>query len=85
MMVIVMFVQSLLLRELKISEVTFTLSRRKPLSYRNQSIDLRSKSMDLFLYDNGLRLERVKNTSIVKSTPINRSDKDTIVIDWIKS
>ena len=25
------------------------------------------------------------HTSIVKSTPINRSDKDTIVIDWIKS
>ena len=31
-----------------------TLSRRRPLSY------LRSKSMDWFLYDNGLRLERVK-------------------------
>ena len=26
-----------------------------------------------------------KHTSIVKSTPIKRSDKDTIVIDWIKS
>ena len=36
-----------------------TLSRRRPLSYRNQSIDLRSKSIDWFLYDNGLRLERV--------------------------
>ena len=36
------------------------LSRQRPLSYRNQSIDLRSKSMDWFLYDNGLRLERVK-------------------------
>ena len=36
------------------------LSRRRPLSYRNQSIDLQSKSMDWFLYDNGLRLERVK-------------------------
>ena len=30
--------------------------------YRNQSIDLRSKSMDWFLYDNGLRHERVKNS-----------------------
>ena len=38
-----------------------TLSRRKPLSYRNQSIDLQSKSMDWLLYDNGLRLERVKD------------------------
>ena len=33
-----------------------TLSRGRPLSYRNQSIDLQS----WFLYDNGLRLERVK-------------------------
>ena len=33
-----------------------------PLSYRNQSIDLQSKSIDLFLYDNGLRHERVKGT-----------------------
>ena len=29
------------------------------ISYRNQSIDLQSKSMDWFLYDNGLRHERV--------------------------
>ena len=42
---------------------------RRPLSYRNQSIDLLRKSMDWFLYDNGmdwflydngLRHERVK-------------------------
>ena len=31
--------------------------KRWPLSSRNQSIDLRSKSMDWFLYDNGLRVE----------------------------
>ena len=37
-----------------------TLSWRRPLSYRNQSIDLLSKSMDWFLYDNGLLHERVK-------------------------
>ena len=36
------------------------LSRRRRLSYRNQSIDLQKKSMDWFLYDNGLRHERVK-------------------------
>ena len=39
--------------------VTLTLSWRRPLSYRNQSrkqsIDLQSKSMDWFLYDNGLK------------------------------
>ena len=37
-----------------------TLSWRRSLSNRNQSIDLPSKSMDWFLYDNGLRHERVK-------------------------
>ena len=37
-----------------------TLSWRRPLSYRNQSIDLRSKSMDWFLYDNVLDHKRVK-------------------------
>ena len=37
-----------------------TLSWRRPLSYRNQSIGLRSKSVDWVLYDNGLRHERVK-------------------------
>ena len=36
-----------------------TLSWRRPLSYRNQSTGLRSKSMDWFLYDNVLRHERV--------------------------
>ena len=30
-----------------------------PLSYRNQSTDLQSKSMDWYLYDNGLPNERV--------------------------
>ena len=40
-----------------------TLSWRRPLSYRNQSIDLLHKSMAWFLYDNGLRHERVKSTS----------------------
>ena len=38
-----------------------TLSIRRALSYRVQSIDLLRKSMDWFLYDNGLRLERVNN------------------------
>ena len=36
-----------------------TLSRRRSLSYRNQSIDLQRISMDLFLYDRDLRHERV--------------------------
>ena len=41
-----------------------TLSWRRPLSYRNQSIDLQSKSMDWFLYDNGLRHERVNKVAL---------------------
>ena len=32
--------------------------------YRNQSIDLLGKSMDWFLYDNGLRHERVNRTHL---------------------
>ena len=39
---------------------SLTLSWRRPLSYRNQCIDLQSKSVDCFLYDYGLRLEKVK-------------------------
>ena len=37
-----------------------TLLRRRPLSYRNKSIDWLCKSMDWFLYDNDFRHERVK-------------------------
>ena len=40
------------------------LSWRRPLSYRNQSINLQSKSMDWFLYDNGLCHDRV-NSSVI--------------------
>ena len=36
---------------------------RRPFSYRNQSTDLLRKSMEWFLYDNGLRHERVNQTS----------------------
>ena len=42
-----------------------TLSWRRPLSYRNQSIDLLCESIDWFLYDMGVRHERVK-ISIIK-------------------
>ena len=36
-----------------IGKVPLTLSWRRPLSYRNKSIDLLCKSMDWFRYDNG--------------------------------
>ena len=39
-----------------------TLLWRRPLSYRNQSIDLQSKSIDWFPHDSGLRHEIVKHT-----------------------
>ena len=47
-----------------------TLSWRRPLSYRNQSINLRSKSMNWFLYDNGLRHERVNSVLLLSFTNI---------------
>ena len=37
-----------------------TFSWRRSLPYRNQSIDLQSKLMDWFLYNNGLRRGRVE-------------------------
>ena len=40
-----------------------TLSWRRPLLYRNQSIDLLRKSMDKSIYGNDLRHERVKHWS----------------------
>ena len=39
---------------------TNELTLLRPLSYRNQSIGLQSKSRDWFLYGNGLRDERVE-------------------------
>ena len=47
-------------RWIKRQKMTLTLSQRRSISYRNQSIDLQSKSIDWFLYDIGLRHERVK-------------------------
>ena len=50
------FKLSYILRLLK-SVISLTLLWRRPLSYRNQSIDLRSNSLNQFLYDHGLRHE----------------------------
>ena len=67
-----------------------TLSWRRPLSYRNQSIDLRSKTLDWVLYDNGLRHERVKTVRVVvpvgpqveKFTVVNNDDGRTQNCDF---
>ena len=40
--------------------IPLTLWIRRSLSYRTQSIDLQSKSMDWFLYERNLRHDRVK-------------------------
>ena len=45
-----------------------TLSRRSSLLYRNQSLDLPSKSIDWPLYDGGFRHERVKGTANMRVT-----------------
>ena len=52
------------------AQLKLTLSWRRPLSYRNPSIDLPSKSMGWHLYDNGLRHERVneKKKSAIRNT-----------------
>ena len=44
-------------------KISLTFSWPRPLSYRNQSIDLLRKSMDWFLYDDGLRHERIKTVN----------------------
>ena len=69
----------------KSNSITFrfplTLSWRRPLLYRNQSIDLRSKSLDWFLYVNGLRYERVKDIlvgTIIIGVMITKINKDVI-------
>ena len=49
-----------------------TLSWWRPISYRNQSIDLQSKSVDWFLYDRDLRHKRVKRNSYL-SLPVKLS------------
>ena len=46
-------------------KLRLTLSWGRLLSYRNQSTDLRSKSMDWFLYDNGLRHERINSRRLI--------------------
>ena len=56
------------------------LSRRKPLSYRNQSINLLRKSLDWFLYHNGLRLERVRRSKKLKSFLIQKNIKWNFIL-----
>ena len=59
---------------------SLTLSWRRPLSYWNQSIDLQSKSMDWFLYDNGLRHESVKCCLLHKDIVLPRHTRFCIFV-----
>ena len=53
------------------------MTEQRLLSYRNQSIDLLRKSLDWFLYDNGLRHEKVKNDWWDDITPNRVNNIDT--------
>ena len=55
-----------------------TISWRRSLSYRNQSIDLQSKSMGWFLYDKGLRPERVKRVLVPLRLSEQRFDNELV-------
>ena len=56
---------SRILKQFCLTKILLTHSWRRPLSYRNPSIDLLGKSMDWFLYGNGLRHERVQQVQRV--------------------
>ena len=51
-------------RNTQIIFIALTFSWRRPISYRNPSIDVHRKSMDWFLYDIGLRHERVNGITV---------------------
>ena len=74
-----LFEHTILVKTVGKNVKTLTLSWRRPISCRNQSIDLRSKSMDWFLYDNGLRHGRVKTLVRISSSRIETECKDSIL------
>ena len=60
------FVKKYILQGTKLTKLTRKKEKNhavRPLSYRNQPIDLLRKSMDWFLYDNGLQLFEIKSRS----------------------
>ena len=61
-----------------------TLSWRRPLSYRNQSIDLLYKSVDWFLYDNSLRHERVNHAFVPENFQSRWVPVNTCLLKSIK-
>ena len=65
-------------------QVNLTLSWRKPISFRNQSIDLLRKSMDWFLYDIGLRHERIKKHFLKRGYTHQHSEKAVLAVKNIQ-
>ena len=78
--------KDMLMRKLVIYEfwviLYLTLSWRRPLSYRNQTIDLLHKSVDWFRYDNGLRHERVNVWVIVCLLPMSEKIRRNDTLFW---
>ena len=68
------------------SYFNLTFSWRRPLSYKNQSIDLFCKSMDWFLYDNGLCHDKtVKvNSKTYDITNWETSNYNTLFVQYLK-
>ena len=62
-----------------------TLSWRRPLSYRNQSIDLLCKSVDSFLYDNGPRHEKVNPFQSTVAVHIGTTQLIYKAMKWLVS
>ena len=64
-----------------------TLLWRRPLSYKNQSMDLLCKSMDWFLYDNGPRHERAKGMWHVFAHYVRRdmNYQVSLTLSWRRS
>ena len=69
---------------IKYKIIVLTLSWRRPLSYRNQYINLLRKSMNWFLYDNGLRHERVKVKLFLSLTHFTSTNQKCLIFKtWV--
>ena len=62
---------------------TLSLSEWRSLTYRNQSIYLQSKSMDWFVYNWNLRLERVKASNCRNTMEYHSQNVSTICWSWL--
>ena len=80
------FVEDLRTTEIPERESLFNPFITETVIIRNQSIDLQSKSIDWFLYDNDLRLERVnKVASLTPWTHLTvlERNSNTGILLWI--